>query len=523
LQIPSIPFTIVVFAPFTSPDQTVRDEDPLTIEPATFDQVVETLLPSFYVSVPQENCPEGYLDIKCKRLKDFHPDSLLQNNTFLRNLLDAKGFIEEAERKGMALDEIISGLRQWPDLPPLKIPRKTQTAQSTSASTVDNILKMVAIPEDSAATAGGTSSLTDQIDSIVQQNLRHVFSHDQFRNTEAAWRGLRFLMGQVSEKTPVHIQIVPVSPENMEGTLDAISAKLIADLPSLIVVDIPFDNTPRSLDLMEKIATLAETLLVPCITWITPKFFHLDIWQELNKLPYLPNYMDETSFAKWRSFRDKPSARWISLACNRFLTRYPYGSENPARMTRFEEEGPLWISPVWAAGALMVQSIARCGWPTRFSAWNEVRLEDLVMHSEVATGKSLTTEMFITEERVDQLIRCGIMPLTGSYNTDTACMPRETTAGDAALSYQLFVSRISRFILWCRDHFSEDITEVELEDTLKKAFSLFWQRSSQTEPEELEITTTVTGPDDRVIVSLSIKPSRRVLPSADRVDMQFYW
>jgi type VI secretion system protein ImpC len=522
MQIPSIPFTIVVFAPFTSPDQTVWDEDPLTIDPTTFDQVVDTLLPSFYVSAPQEICPEGYLDIKCTRLKDFHPDSVLKNNTFLSNLMHAKEFIEEAERKGATLDEIVSGLRRWPDLPPLKIPRETKTAQSTSSSTVDNILKIVAVPQDSAAAAGMASSLTDQIDSIVQQNLRHVFSHDQFRNTEAAWRGLRFLLGQVSEKTPVHIQIVTVSPENVEATLDALSTKLIADLPSLIIFDMPFDNSARSLYHIEKIASLAETLLVPALGWIKPGFFFVDTWQELNKLPYLPNYLDETSFAKWRGFRDKPSARWLSLNCNRFLTRYPYGTDNPTRLTRFEEEGPLWISPVWAAGALMVQSLARCGWPTRFSAFSEVFLEDLPLHTD-ATGKSLATEMFISDDRADQIIRCGITPLTGAYNADTACMPRETTAGDAALSYQLFVSRISRFILWCRDHFREDISAPELEDTLKKAFSLFWQQSSQAEPEDLEITATETGPDERVIVSLSIKPSRAILPSADRVDMEFYW
>lgn len=522
MQIPSIPFSIVVLAPFTSPDQTVRDEEPLMIEKSTFDQVLETVLPSFYISVPQEICPEGYLDIKCKRLKDFHPDSLIQNNIFLSNLMHAKEFIEESERKGLTMDEIASGLKQWPDLPPLKIPRETKTAQSTSSSTVDNILKMVAVPQDSAAGAGRASSLTDQIDSIVLQNLRHVFSHDNFRDTESAWRGLRFLLGQVSEKTPVHVQIAPVSFENAESTLDALSAKLIADLPSLIVVDMPFDNSPRSLDLIEKIASFAETLLVPCLGWIKPGFFFVDTWQELSKLPYLPNYLDETSFAKWRSFRDKPSARWLSLSCNRFLTRYPYGRDNRARLTRFEEEAPLWISPVWAASALMVQSIAKHGWPTRFSAFSEVFLEDLPMHTDVA-GKSLSTEMFISEDRADQLIRCGIMPLMGSYNTDKACMPRETTAGSADLSYQLFVSRISRFILWCRDHFSEDISALELEDTLKKAFSLFWQRSSQAEPEDLEITATETGKDERVIVSLSIKPSRRVLPSAARLDMEFYW
>lgn len=517
-----MPFTILALAPFTSLDNTAWKDDPVVIDPETFDNVMETLKPMFFIPVPREICPEGRLDITCSKMKDFHPDGLVRHNTFLKNLVEAKGFIEDSKRKGMAVEEIVAGLARWPGLPSLTVPVKPHPPQSASSSAVDNILKMVAVPQDSAAPAGKTSSLTDQIDSIVQQNLRHIFSHDQFRSSEATWQGLRFLVKQAPAEAPVRLQIVPVTPDTLEETLDELLPKLVSNLPSLIMVDLGFDISARSLELLEKIASFSETLLVPSLAWIKPGFFFVDTWQELNKLPYLPHYMDDMSFAKWRSLREKPFARWLSLACNRFLTRYPYGSDNPARQCRFEEDQPLWISPVWAVGALMVQSLARCGWPTRFSADNKVRLEDLVMQAD-ATGKSLPTEMFVADERVDQLIRCGIMPLAGAYNTDSAFIPRETTAGDAALSYQLFVSRISRFILWCRDHFSGDITAVELEDTLKKAFSLFWQQSSQAEPEDLKITATKTGADERIIVSLSIKPSRAILPSADRVDMEFYW
>ncbi len=523
MQIPSMPFTIVALAPFTSLDETAWRKDPVVIDADTFDTVMGGLKPTFSVPVPREICPEGRLDITCTGMKDFHPDGLVRNNTFLRNLLEAKSFIEDSEQAGMAVGEIVSGLKKWPGLPSLTVPVKPGPSQCASSSALDNILKMVSLPQDSAAPAAESASLALQIDSIVQQNLRHIFSHDRFRTAEATWRGLQFLVKQSRAEAPVHFQIVPVTLDTLEETLDELQPKLVSNSPSLIMVDLGFDISARSLELLETIASFSETLLVPCLAWIKPGFFLVDTWQELNTLPYLPHYMDDMNFAKWRSLREKAHARWLSLTCNRFLTRYPYGSDNPPRMTRFEEEDPLWIAPVWAAGALMVQSIARCGWPTRFSAWGEVRLEDMVMHTEGATGKSLSTEMYVADERLDQLIRCGIMPLAGAYNADSACIPRETTIGDASLGYQLFVSIISRFILWCRDHFSGDMSAPELEDTLKKAFSLFWQRSSQAEPEELEITATTTGGDERIIVSLSIKPSRRVLPSGSRVDMEFYW
>jgi len=133
MQIPSIPFTIVALAPFTSLNNTAWREDTVAIDSETFDTVMETLNPKFFIPVPREICPEGRLDITCSKMKDFHPDGLVRHNTFLKNLMEAKGFIEDCERKGMALGEIVSGLKQWPDLPSLTVPVKLRPPQSDSS------------------------------------------------------------------------------------------------------------------------------------------------------------------------------------------------------------------------------------------------------------------------------------------------------------------------------------------------------------------------------------------------------
>jgi predicted component of type VI protein secretion system len=66
---------------------------------------------SFYLSISADLCPAGALDIKFLKLKDFHPDALVQNNSFLCHLLDAKNYLTDTETKNLSAQEKIQGLK----------------------------------------------------------------------------------------------------------------------------------------------------------------------------------------------------------------------------------------------------------------------------------------------------------------------------------------------------------------------------------------------------------------------------
>jgi hypothetical protein len=92
---------------------------------------------------------------------------------------------------------------------------------------------------------------------------------------------LHLLLRQVNAgESDIRIEIAPVSDDSLNDTLAALAADMIDALPSLILVDLPFDSSPRNLELLEKIAQFSETLLVPAITWIRPEFFHIDSWKK---------------------------------------------------------------------------------------------------------------------------------------------------------------------------------------------------------------------------------------------------
>jgi hypothetical protein len=212
----------------------------------------------------------------------------------------------------------------------------------------------------------------------------------------------------------------------------------------------------------------------------------------------------------------------MAITCNRFLVRYPYGPDNQPSFVRFEESGNLWVSPVWAIGSLISQSFIKTGWPTRFTEWQNIRLENLAL-TMIEGNKNISTEASFSDERIDQFIRAGIMPLVSPLNKDTAFIPGETTVAGSSLSYHLFLSRITRFFFWCKDHFEEDLEPLDLEKNLRRAFSLFWEKSGHLTPKGLEISVSKPKPDQPVMVRIIIDPSRQILPTGEKIELELNW
>jgi type VI secretion system protein ImpC len=232
--------------------------------------------------------------------------------------------------------------------------------------------------------------------------------------------------------------------------------------------------------------------MAPSLCWITSKFFYLDHWDEMKRLPFLPHYLEEPAFAKWRNLRKIPSARWMGLSCNRFLARYPYGPDNKPRLIQFDEPQPLWVSPVWAIGSLIGQSFIKNGWPTRFTEWREIRLDGLALWAP-EENKQIPTEVPFSDERIDQFVKGGILPLISMLNKDSVFLPAETTVAGGSLAYQLFLSRISQFIFWCKDNLGPGLGPADLEENLKKGLCVVLGKVGPSRPPRSRNLSKPTG------------------------------
>lgn len=522
MQIPFMPFKVLALAPFNTRITNPWTHPPIPVDKSNIDQIMADLGLSIEISIPKHLCPSGSLIVHFHRLKDFQPDRLLEETPFLKNILEARRFVEESKKGGLSETEVYHRLKEWPDFPfqIMYEPSKPKTA-SPSSRVIDDILKMVAVPEEDSSSPEETQSFMIQIDSILRQILRIIFSNEEFRNLESTWQGLRFFIKEGGADEELKLEIVPTSLDTLEETLDHLTVDLIENLPSLLLIDLPFDNSPRSLDLLEKIAHFSETLMVPSICWITPKFFYIDTWQDLKKLAYLPHVLEESNFAKWRHLSKTPAARWMAMTCNRFLSRYPYGPDNKPKWIYFEESENLWLSPVWAIGSLIGKSFHKTGWSTRFTEWQTIRLENLALNT--IKEENIPTETLLSDDRIDQLIRGGIIPLVSFPNKDSAFIPLEVNVAGSSLSYQLFLSRIAQFLFWCKDHLERDLAPDLLEANLRKAFTLFWERSGHLTPKEFQISVSQPKPNQPATIRISVEPSHQILHSGERVEFELSW
>ncbi len=525
MELPSFPYKILVLAPFLAARESSEVEAPFRVDLENPDVIFQTLKPSFYVPLPKELHPAGGVNITLRKSKDFHPDFLVPNLPFVKTLWEAREFLKEARAKGFSEEEVAAKLSNWPELPSefKYIPGASQIKkEKDKTSKIDDLLKMVALPEEEKNLSGTYLDVLSSLEWQLQQISKAIFKDQAFRNAESTWLGFKYLCGSMKKNHKFELSIYPVSGENLQENLDHLLPILITDLPSLIILDLPLDNSNVNIENLKKVASLAETLLVPVVCWIKPQFFYLESWAEITKLPFLPHYLEEPAYAKWRELKKTSAAKWLAITCNRFLGRYPYGAENKPKQVYFEENQLLWLSPVWAMGMLINQALQKYGWPTRITDWKNIFVENLPLPLREG-NKTYPTEVLFSEDRIDQFIRAGIIPLVSMPNKDVAFSPRETTMAGGSFTYQLLLTKVTQFILWFKENYGLEIPHAHLQHKLKEILSLFFAKTGDLPPQRIEITIGQLMPGKSAEVKIEIEPSRQLLPSGEKIELKLDW
>jgi len=522
MQLPNAPFKILALAPFTMDPSRPWRQAPVGVNRQSLDDVVRIMTIGGYLPLESDLCPARGLELHFDNLKSLHPDGMVKATPYLAQLVAAKAFIIEARRNGQSAAQILGRLRQkWPELPALHL-KDTAPRPSApkSSSSLDNLMDMVALPGQDQGQRPVDQDETRQIDAHLQNVLHAVFEWPAFRQMEAAWRGLRLLLQQGINEANTLVEIVPIHAESLTSTLEALTALTVHQPPSVVLLDLAFDNSPLSMERLAAVAQWAATLMVPLIAWTPAAFLQIDNWQQLTTLPFLPHHVAQGSYAKYQNLRQSSDGHWISLACNRFLIRYPYGPENSPRNVTFTETSLPWVSPVWALGALIAQSVSHTGWPTHLTQRQKFNIQDLALHQPSGLPP-MVVEAGFDRDRQDQFIRAGLTPLVSER--DTAFVTQAVTLSGVSLAYQLLVCRVTQFLLWCKDNLPAETEPSILEAQLRLAFQVL---SEQSRPPAFESVTISTGRPDsegRIPVNFSIVPSGSVLPSRQSIEMGLHW
>lgn len=516
-------FKVLALSPFHADEDRTPSGPPLRVERASLDAIIEAMQIQLSLPLEKSLCPDGSLSFHFNNLKSLHPDGIVKSHPFFQKLYNAKAFIETARRDGESAHRIREGLHQWPDLPPIDIQERKSAEKSSPKGGVDNILSMVALNGAEKDKVPPVQSEADQIDAIASSILETLFNDGRFQTMESAWRGLRLLLQQgVSDSSAGTVHIAGVHAETLTESLDALTPHIVNDLPNVILLDLPFENTPISIERLAVAAEWAATMMVPLIAWVPPTFFQLSSWPELDTLPFIPHHIETQTYAKFQKVVQSEGGRWLCLACNRFRIRYPYGEENRTRHVPFNESNINWIAPVWGLGALVAQSASRDGWPTRFCDIRKYQIQDLALPTTAALPP-MVSEVCFEHDRLEQFIQAGFTPLASETKRDSAFFPKATMANGASLAYQILLSQVTQFILWCKDHISAEGDPGHLKEQLKAALDRFSNKSAPPGFSEGAIEVQPTDQQGCIPVTIKLTPSAATLPGQPPIELHLNW
>lgn len=515
-DLPQFPFSVLALAPFVAQKANDSLQEPFFVDPFDIDAALATLSPSLYLSLPQELCPFGGLELQFFRIRDFTPDGMVQNQPYLQDLLAADDFITKASQQNKTQQQIVEGLAQWNHLPPLPSLFPPSDSAEKKESSLDNILSMVALPGDSDAAHKNFTQ--ESYKTIAVQILDTVFADPYFRRLEQCWLGLRYLASHLL-KIDARLTLLPCSLNDTEQILEEIRDTVIRETPSLLLFDHPFSSSENSVATLDMLARFGQEMLVPVVTWLDAPFFQIKNWQDFDRLSFLPHYLEKASFAKFRNLQHVEQGRWLALACNRFLTRFAFGPDNTAKFLDFNEKGNAWIAPPWAVAALIASRIAQSGWPTAIASSRQV-LENLALDMENAAGPS-PVEIQLSESRLEQFARCGLLCLAAQKGTDKLFLTEEVMiSADVSLSYQLLICRVSHFILWCRETWQNVHEPDVLAARLHRTFQLFIEKEGAPMG-DLKVNSSYDKGELKI--SFRWQPSKEIIRQNQMIELEFFW
>jgi len=479
-------FRILTVAPFCHiGEKNTSLLQSVSIDKFSIGKAFNCLKPTFYKNISSSFLHDNAnVKIEFTTISDFRPKGLLKRSIFLSSMMNILEFLQTDKIRDKSIDEQFSLIqKKWPFL---KLKRhvepeaKQRVPMSQESSLVDQILKVVSFHENNEHVRTGTSKndgpLVHQIRQIITDTLKMIYDDPGFNRLEECWLGLWFLIKAGKWNNGLIIDVLPSSEQDVASTLKTYFDQCDScALPDLVLVDSPMASDPYSLEQLTNLSEAGDKNLVLVIVSLKPEFFNLDSWKFLKRLPYLPHFMETISYAKWQKLRKRSSARWLAVLCNPFILREPY-EYGPLG---FREEKSLWGDPVWAFGAMCGKSIELFGWPFGFHRHGVVYLEDLPIKE--IDGKYLPTKVHFSDERVEQMEKCGIVPLTSLYNHDSLFFPVDRCVSGHKISFQMMISQVSHFLINLQIQLEkeEQIQIEDLEELIANKLNIFLNREGQ--------------------------------------------
>jgi type VI secretion system ImpC/EvpB family protein len=380
-----------------------------------------------------------------------------------------------------------------------------------------------------------------QIDAQLSRQLNAILHHPSFQKLEASWRGLKYLVDQMSDGAQMKVRVLNVTWKELyrdqERAIEFDQSQLFRKVYneefghpggepySVLLGDYEIRHKPapdhptEDIGALVSISQVAAAAFAPFIVAAHPAMLDLESFTALEKPLNLPKTFEQLEYLKWRSFRHMEDTRFIGLTLPRVLMRKPY-RDTSSRVDgfRFHEdvEDPsrkeyLWGTAVYAFGAVLLRAFAQSGWlaairgiPADGEGGGVVA--GLPSPSFTTDRPGLVprsvTEVIITDAQEKELSELGFIPLSQCQDSDRAVffsnasvqkpkvydeLPATINARlSGMLQYMLCVARFAHYIkVIARDKVGSFTNPGDLQEFLQDWLSKY-ATSSEKAGEELK-------------------------------------
>jgi type VI secretion system protein ImpC len=464
------PFCIAILGDFSgranrglAEPKTIGERPSYLVDRDNFDEVLSKLHPELHLPTG-DKIP---LVFRFSELEDFHPDRLFENEAFRKlkglreRVQDSSAFADVAEELGL---RSASSAREN-ESPRVSAPSPVRLAsgslldelieQTESRVALESTRKTDEVHQFARELAAKYSvsspdprqpDVVAAVDRAISDAMRVILHHSDFQALEAIWRSTFLLVRQIETGPQLKIYLIDISKQELAADLKAsedhrksgifrlLVEKAIdtpgADPWTVVVGNFSFGSESEDTELLAKLAAIAQRAGAAFLGEADPSLLGC---ASLEAAPHPRDWNESTVPNPWKQVRLRPESGSVALALPRFLLRLPYGREtSPLESFEFEEfsglplhNGYLWGNPAFAVGMLLGQSFNEAGWGLRLGSLSQV--ENLPLHTYRADGGSHLkpcAEVLLTEEAVERILDCGLIPLVSYKGRDSVRVGR---------------------------------------------------------------------------------------------------
>ncbi|MDH5387810.1 MAG: type VI secretion system contractile sheath large subunit [Gammaproteobacteria bacterium] len=337
--------------------------------------------------------------------------------------------------------------------------------------------------------------LVSELTNRMTLQLDEILHHEKFKQLEAIWRSLNFLVERTDFSENCEIDVLNISKQALMDDLEDAPEVIQSEFYQVVysaefgqfggkpygAIIGNYDFTPKAPDikLLQRIAAVSAISHLPFIASASAEFFGVSSYEDFSRLRDVKSIFEQPSYAKWKSFRESPDSRYVALTLPAFLLRQPYDIATGGLFYR-ESTGKngknlVWGNAAFAFATRLVSSFSKYRLCLNIMGGEDGKVQGMsqagVNSDDMRTGK-IPTQVLLTDKREAEIVSQGFIPLsvhkgddsaafysaysTHAFHEDNNEKNRENNLSvrlGAQIPYLLIISRISHYIkMMQREH-----------------------------------------------------------------------